>query len=119
MAARNVRQGAEKAALAALKQDAQRRAALVGAAAETQARIDSLIGDLAAAFDAHDAAFAAAVGEGWSKGQLEGLGVQEDPANGARRALRRLVRSAPQGEAGSASTTASGTAPAGAPAAGR
>jgi len=116
MAARNVRIGAEKAALAALKQDAQRRAALVGAAAETQARIDTLIGDLLAAFDAHDAAFAAAAGE-WSKSQLEGLGVQEDPASGARRALRRLVRPAPQDDAGSASPAATPVAPATVPAA--
>ncbi len=90
--ARSTRSAAERAALAAQRQEMQRRAAYVGAVAETQERVQTLIAELAAALDDHDRAYRAALDEGWTSGKLEEVaGLKEDPTGGARRALKRAV----------------------------
>lgn len=90
--ARTTRTAAERAALAAQREEMQRRAALVGAAADTQERVQTLIAELLAALDDHDTAYRAATAGGWSNIQLREIAdIIEDPTGGARRALKRLT----------------------------
>ena len=113
MAGQSVRAAAEKAARAALRQEAQKRAATVGAAAETQAHIASLVDQLGDAMARHDAAVATAMQAGWTRDQLRELGVQDDPAGPLRKAIKRPARTgaaAPSSDGGG-SAAAAGSAP--------
>ena len=104
--ARSTRSVAERAALAAQREEMQRRAAYVGAVAETQERVQTLLADLAAALEDHDRAFRAALDEGWTAKKLaEVAGLKEDPTGGARRALRRAaIPASRQAESGPAAS---------------